>query len=212
MVKSFKTFYVCPKCGYALAEDETIPGDNEVNRQIKNKAHKITTTKKHESLFGQYDCDCHELVQYSMHHVFNTDVAKINFGCDTSDYKTMVSTMYAILYAASDYLNIERRDIKACLSWKVINHIINYSIIIYDDVPGGAGHSRRLVTNDGKMLQEIMRVALNNMKLCECDPSCYNCLRSYDNQKIHEDLDRKLAANFLARLIGDGDVEVVKPN
>lgn len=203
MVKSFNNFYVCPKCGYALAEDETIQGDNDANKKIKNKAHKITTVKKHESLFGQYQCDCQELVRYSMHHVFNTDVAKINFDCDTSDYKTMVSTMYALLYAVCDYLNIERRDIKACLSWKVVNHIINYSIIIYDAVPGGAGHSRRLVTNDGALLLRIMRIALKNMESCKCDPSCYNCLRSYDNQKIHEDLDRKLAAKFLSQFFED---------
>ncbi|HRV29253.1 MAG TPA: DUF1998 domain-containing protein, partial [Spirochaetia bacterium] len=207
MVKSYNNFYVCPKCGYALAEDETITGDAEANKLIKNKAHKIVSAKKHESLFGQYDCDCQELIRYSMHHVFNTDVAKINFGCDTSDYKTMVSTMYAILYAISDYLNIERRDIKACLSWKIVNHTIDYSIIIYDAVPGGAGHSRRLVTNDGIMLQRVLRLALHNMESCSCDPSCYNCLRSYDNQKIHEELDRKLAAKFLSQLIGT--VEVV---
>lgn len=208
MVKSTNNFYICPKCGYAYAEDETIPGDKEANKQIKNRAHKISTTKKHESLFGQYACDCTELIRYSLHHVFNTDVAKINFDCDTSDYKTMISAMYAILYAVSDFLNIERRDISACLSWKVINHRIKYSIIIYDAVPGGAGHSRRLVTEDGKMLQKIFRVAYHNMSNCNCNPSCYNCLRSYENQKIHDDLDRNLAKDFLEKLIGD--VEIVK--
>lgn len=206
MVKSTNNFYVCPKCGYAYAEDETISGDKEANKQIKNRAHKITTTKKHESLFGQYNCDCIELDRYSLHHVFNTDVAKINFDCDTSDYKTMISTMYAILYAVSDHLNIERRDISACLSWNVINHRIKYSIIIYDAVPGGAGHSRRLVTEDGEMLQKIFRVAYHNMSNCNCNPSCYNCLRSYENQKIHDDLDRNLAKDFLGKLIGNVEI------
>lgn len=203
MVKSYNSFYVCPKCGYALSEDENIPGDNEANKKIKNKAHVVTTAKKHESLFGQYDCDCQELHKYSLHHVFNTDVAKLSFGCDTSDYKTMVSTMYALLYAICDYLDIERKDIKACLSWKIVNHKTDYSIIIYDAVPGGAGHSRRLVTSDGKLLSIIFNVAFNNMMNCRCDPSCYNCLRSYDNQKIHDDLDRKLAAEFLYKLLGE---------
>lgn len=207
MVRSYHSFYVCNKCGYAIAEDETIPNDNEANKAMKNKALKIKTKNKHESLFGEYDCDCQELTRYSLHHVFNTDVAKLNFSCDTSDYKTMISTMYAILYAITDYLNIERRDIKACLSPKVINHRLKYSIIIYDNVPGGAGHSRRLVTNDGKLLQKIIEVALNNMESCNCNPSCYNCLRSYENQRIHEDLDRTLAIDFLSKL--NGDVEVV---
>lgn len=207
MVKSTNNFYVCPKCGYAYAEDETIPGDKAANEQIRNKSHIIKTIKRHESLFGHYDCDCTELVRYSLHHVFNTDVAKISFGCDTSDYKTMVSTMYAILYAASDYLDIERKDIKACLSWKVENHRIEYSIIVYDAVPGGAGHSRRLVTKDGKMLQRIFQIAYQNMSNCNCNPSCYNCLRSYENQKIHDDLDRTLARDFLGKFIGE--VEIV---
>lgn len=203
MVKSSNNFYVCPKCGFAYAEDETIPNDYEANKLIKQKAHKITTSGKHDSLFGQYSCDCQELIRYSMHHTFNTDVAKISFGCDTSDYKTMVSAMYAILYAISDELNIERRDIKACLSLKIIKNKIDYSIIIYDAVPGGAGHSRRLVTADGKMLYKIINVALRKMEGCKCEPSCYNCLRSYENQKIHDELDRKLAAEFLKNLIGE---------
>ena len=111
--------------------------------------------------------------------------------------------MYALLYAICDFLDIERKDIKACLSWKIVNHKTDYSIIIYDAVPGGAGHSRRLVTSDGKLLSIIFNVAFNNMMNCMCEPSCYNCLRSYDNQKIHDDLDRKLAAEFLYKLIGE---------
>lgn len=96
----------------------------------------------------------------------------------------------------------------ACHGRKVINHRIKYSVIIYDAVPGGAGHSRRLVTENGEMLQEIFRVAYHNMSNCNCNPSCYNCLRSYENQKIHDDLDRNLAKDFLEKLIGD--VEIVK--
>ena len=69
-------------------------------------------------------------------------------------------------------------------------------------MPGGAGHSRRLVTNDGMTLYHIVELAYKNMQKCSCDPSCYNCLRSYENQKIHDKLDRSLAANFLKQLIG----------
>lgn len=207
MVKSSNNFYVCRKCGFAYAEDETIPNDKEANKSMKNKLHKIDTAKQHESLFGQYNCDSQKLFRYSLHHTFNTDVAKISFDCDTSDYKTMISTMYAILYAISNELNIERKDIKACLSLKLVNNKPSYSIIIYDSVPGGAGHSRRLVTPDGKMLYKIIIVALKNMEKCDCDPSCYNCLRSYENQKIHDQLDRNLAVKFLSQFVGN--VEVV---
>ena len=202
MVKSATSFYVCPLCGYAVAEDEGI-GEKEIEKQMRSGALSVETTKAHESLFGQYNCNSKRLERRSLHHVFNTDVAKITFNCDTSDYKTMISVVFAILNAIAKDLNIERRDIKACLSQKMINGRLQYSVIIYDAVPGGAGHSRRLVTKDGKMLYSIFMSALENMETCNCDPSCYNCLRSYENQKIHDQLDRKLAANFLRQFKGE---------
>ena len=42
-------------------------------------------------------------------------------------------------YAMAKDLNIERRDIKACLSAKLVSGILDLSIVIYDSVPGGAG-------------------------------------------------------------------------
>lgn len=206
LVKSSNSFYVCPVCGFAYASDETISGDNEANKKIKNGAHLIKTVGKHESLFSQSRCSCQELKKYTLHHVFNTDVAKISFQCNTSDYDTMVSTMYSILYAMADTLNIERRDIKACISPKLLGNELSYSIIIYDSVPGGAGHSRRLVTSDGKMLYQIFQAALRRVDTCKCTPSCYSCLRSYDNQKIHDNLDRKKVARFLQQFIGKIDI------
>lgn len=110
--------------------------------------------------------------------------------------------MYAILNAMARDMNIERRDIKACLSAKLVNKELDLSIVIYDAVPGGAGHSRRLVTKDGKTLYNIFMSALKSMNECNCAPSCYNCLRSYENQKIHDSLDRKLAIEFLQQFIG----------
>ncbi len=207
MVKSFNSFYVCPLCGYAVAEDESI-GEKEIEKQMRNNALSVTTIKSHESLFGQYNCNCRKLVKRSLHHEFKTDVAKISFKCNTSDYRTMISVMYAILNAMARNLNIERRDIKACLSAKFINSILDLSIIIYDSVPGGAGHSRRLVTQDGKMLHSIFMSALKSMNECKCEPSCYNCLRSYENQKIHDLLDRKLAIGFLEQF--NGNVESIE--
>lgn len=205
LVKSLNSFYVCPACGFAYASDEN-SGDKKVDKHMRNGAHVIKNFPKHESLYGQSHCSCRELHKYTLHHVFNTDVAKISFKCNTSDYDTMISTTYSILYAMADTLNIERQDIRACLSRKLHDKELSCSIIIYDSVPGGAGHSRRLITNDGKMLYQIFMSALKKVENCQCSPSCYSCLRSYNNQKIHENLDRKKAANFLNQFKGDIEV------
>ena len=89
---------------------------------------------------------------------------------------------------------------------KICDGIMNCSIIIYDSVPGGAGHSRRLTTENGQLLYAIFEKVLHAMQSCDCDPSCYKCLRCYENQKIHDLLDRHLAINFLSQFIGPVEV------
>jgi len=77
---------------------------------------------------------------------------------------------------------------------------MEHKIIIYDGVPGGAGHSRRLVTEEGEVFKSVVKRAINLLESCECSPSCYRCLRNYENQKVHEILDREKALKFLSLL------------
>jgi len=112
----------------------------------------------------------------------------------------MLSVMYALLNSFTNTMSIEKRDMKACLTYKKENGKFEHKIIIYDDVPSGAGHSRRLVTQDGKILQQVIEYAIRLLSECDCEPSCYKCLRSYENQKIHEILNRKKALDFLQKL------------
>ena len=199
VVKSTDFFYVCPKCGYSIASDEASKlSEYEDYRAGVSRIEKYKNG--HKNPFGKGKCSNTSLTKYCLHHEFKTDVAKISFGCDTSDQATMLSVMYALLNSFANELDIERRDIKACLTYKRTVGKMEHKIIIYDAVPGGAGHSRRLVTEDGEILKAIIKRAITLLKTCECSPSCYRCLRNYENQKIHEILDREKALNFLTRL------------
>lgn len=200
VVKSTEFFYVCPKCGYSIASDEA-----SKLSEYEDYKFGVTRIEKntvgHKNPFGRGKCSNTSLIKYSLHHEFKTDAAKISFGCDTSNYSTMLSVMYALLNSFANELNIERRDIKACLTFKITGGRMEHKIIIYDAVPGGAGHSRRLVTKDGYILKAVIERAINLLDTCKCSPSCYRCLRNYENQKIHEILDRENALNFLKQLV-----------
>lgn len=199
-MKSTSNFYVCNSCGYTIAEDE-----ESTLKKISNyrpMAFKLTGIPPHLTPFGKATCNSDRLEKYSLHHVFNTDVAKIGFSCDTSDKDTMLSVMFALLNSFTNLLTIEKRDVKACLTYKKVDGIMEHKIIIYDAVPGGAGHSRRLATTDGQILHSVFEQALMLLKSCNCDPSCYKCLRNYENQKIHENLNRMKAIIFLEGLLG----------
>lgn len=54
-----------------------------------------------------------------------------------------------------------------------------------------------MVTDDGKAFQKVILATIHILEECECDTSCYHCLRNYYNQKIHDVLNRKLALQFL---------------
>ena len=69
---------------------------------------------------------------------------------------------------------------------------------MYDTVPGGAGHARRIA----KAIPDVIDAALGRMDACTCGPetSCYGCLRSYSNQLFHDDLSRGGAQTLLRGL------------
>lgn len=58
-------------------------------------------------------------------------------------------------------------------------------------------------------LDQVLAAALSRVSTCECGPetSCYGCLRSYQNQRDHDDLSRGAAHQLLTRLLhGTGEV------
>lgn len=179
-------YKVCAVCGYAV------------------DSRKGEIPLKHENMRG-YPCLNKEGkgIEYRLSHDFKTDVAKLTFAtAQAQDYDTMLSVLYALLEGLSQEMGIERTDIKGCLFRTAAEGTMVYSVILYDAVAGGAGHVRRIATEDGASLQSVLKRALSIVDRCGCDSSCYHCLRNYYNQKIHDNLDRKKAAVFLEQWIG----------
>ena len=63
---------------------------------------------------------------------------------------------------------------------------------MYDDVPGGAGHVKRIAAGPDA-LRSMLQSALGRLEACECGgdeglASCYGCLRNYRNQFCHDEL------------------------
>ena len=195
MVVCNDDFYVCPHCGYAesTAENRENAGFN---------SHQRTLEKKHITPWGK-TCEV-ALIKNKLCHVFKTDVVRLIFSTpQAGNQEVMLSVMYALLEALSSVLDIERNDIKGCLHKVVYDNKLIYSIVLYDAVAGGAGHVRRLVTEDGSRFRQVVDRAISITKDCNCSPSCYNCLRNYYNQKIHDILNRKYAYDFLENYAGE---------
>lgn len=200
MVVCNDDFYVCPHCGYAESTTENL-------EEAGFNSHQKTLEKKHITPWGKA-CEI-KLIKNKLCHVFKTDVVRLVFATPQAGKQTvMLSVMYALLEALSSVLDIERNDIKGCLHKVVYNNYLIYSIVLYDAVAGGAGHVRRLVTEDGDKFRQVVKKAIAITKECNCSPSCYSCLRNYYNQKIHDKLNRKYAYDFLENY--SGELESIK--
>ena len=192
LVMNKSKFYMCPVCGYS----EIINGGNVIPQR----------TKKHNN-HRAYECGNQELEEIRLGHKFRTDVARLtipalNMNVDDAHSKAL-SFMYAFLEGISNALEIDRNDIDGVLEMNRAED--SFDVLIYDNVPGGAGHVKRLL--DGEAIHKVLKAALKKVsqECCDENTSCYNCLRNYYNQSYHGRLKRKYAKEYIELLLDDND-------
>lgn len=177
-------FYVCKSCGYGTIEKYPSSHANSENRQCK----------------GFFD-------RVALGYDFETDIVEINFLNTFHDISIedgfWESIMYAIIEGVSLALEIDRNDIDGTL---YVTTGENKSIILFDTVPGGAGHVKRLLEEEQLIIS--LKDSFDIVKNCDCggekrDTSCYSCLRNYRNQYCHEKMKRKYAIDGLKILMNE---------
>jgi hypothetical protein len=173
-------FYVCEHCGAGF------------RRRKKN----------HKTPYGQ---ECHgRLDPVSLGHEFVTDVLKLQFHPkyegDIEPGWFAYSLAYALVEGAAEVLAVPSIDLNATVAGSEEYPIP--PIILYDNVPGGAGLVARLQEDD--VLRECLEITENIASKCTgCgeSSSCYACLRNYRNQFAHQHLQRGPVAHYLEALL-----------
>ena len=188
LVLNRSKFYMCPVCGYSDI--------------VKGRVQTPNTFKEHKN-YRQYTCDCTEQELLRLGHRFKTDVARFTIPMLSSSadkgLDRALSFMYAFLEGISNGMGIERNDINGVLELNLEEQ--SYDMLIYDNVPGGAGHVKRLV--DKASIVTVLKAALDKVsqECCDENTSCYNCLRNYYNQSHHNKLRRIYAKEYIKSLL-----------
>lgn len=181
-------FYMCPICGYSDIV-KIWKGSPKIKKKHKN--------------FRQFDCHCEELDYLHLGHRFRTDIARFTIPILNSNDKLghprALSFLYSFLEGVSIALEIAREDIDGVLEMNL--DCESYDILLYDNVPGGAGHVKRLFSKDA--IVDSLKAGLEKIsrECCDENTSCYNCLRNYYNQSHHKKLQRKLAIDVIEQLL-----------
>lgn len=173
-------FYICQRCGAGFRGRED----------------------SHKDFMGQ-ECSG-SLVRVSLAHEFVTDVIEIFFDpAPTSQGETVwfgYSLAFALLEAGAEVLEVPSGDLNVTTAHAAAGTVP--PIILYDNVPGGAGLVARL--EDERLLRECLGAALERVSgRCGCSDmtSCYGCLRSYRNQFAHQYLQRGPVRDYLSKLL-----------
>lgn len=187
-------FRICSRCGWGEPLVPLTPG----RRQKRDLAHKDPRTGR----------DCTGMLQTNhLGHEFITDVLEVRFtGAlvpaldNTDDLGFWYSVLYALLEGASETLGIPRDDLDGTLYAYEGGRAP--ALVLYDNVPGGAGHVRRVADR----LHDVLHEAWDRVARCECgeETSCYECLRNFYNQWCHDDLRRGPARDFFAAVMQQG--------
>jgi hypothetical protein len=74
---------------------------------------------------------------------------------------------------------------------------VRRDLVLYDRVPGGAGYMRKATVQ----LEAILAASRALVDGCQCEKSCYKCLRFYENQFEHKLLDKSLIQPYLDHLL-----------
>lgn len=201
-------FHICPMCGYGQAVPASdVQSQTPVVGGRRKRATRPRQTIKHKNPRNGRDCPADNLMQRRLGHSFITDVLEIRLNGllpmqypiqSVQDDKDLWFTLlYALLEGASRTLNIRRDDLNGTVYYYNMN--LPPALVLYDDVPGGAGHVRRI----NKALPDVFRTAYQHVNTCECGPetACHQCLWNFYNQPLHDKLARGLAVDFLQKVL-----------
>jgi hypothetical protein len=186
-------FYVCESCGYT---------------ELDEKDYASIRLQPHKRSSG-YPCGSKRLKRYSLGYRFLTDVVQIRFHSPSlyaDQYDAAFSVMTAILHGMCVSKNIDERDVSGCLQYYYDESIARgcYAVVFFDHTPGGSGYVRSL--NEPEALVNILQETLMLMESCTCggaegDSSCYGCLRSFYNQRHHDQMKRSDVIRFLQQVL-----------
>ncbi len=175
-------FRLCERCGYG----RPVPTSRGPRRRRSEPAH--------DSPWGAKKCSG-PLSHAQLSTDFLTDIFEVMIS-DPYDIDSMRSALYALLEGAGK-LGIKRDEIDGTIHARSRDR---QSLVLYDVVPGGAGHALRI----HEAFEAVVRAAVERVASCDCglDTSCYGCLRGYGNQFWHDSISRRGALAVLRPLLG----------
>jgi hypothetical protein len=179
----FRGFKICRKCGRWFERTPKPP---------------------HETPWGSR-CSG-PMIDLHLAHELVTDILQLRFNrCKPpapklENKELWFSFQSAFLNGCCDALGIDVNDLGVTFNgWQEGAWI--GELVIYDRVPGGAGHIERIVDNLTVVLRKTLRRVEDCKGCSDVEASCYACLRTYSNQWYWSLLKRAPVIHWLSAVL-----------
>lgn len=118
----------------------------------------------------------------------------------------------ALRVAAANKLDVSAGEMRVGVQPYLLDEVLTHRVFLADALENGAGYARYL--SDPEVLRDVIRtIRLDGSRnweaephQSECDQSCPDCLRSYDNRRLHSLLDWRLALD-VAELASNDELD-----
>lgn len=181
-------FAICLRCGYA--ESEVAPG-HEMKKLPKRFDRHAPISSPDERRTCLRDDDPASVMR---NHILaareTTDILLMDFtGClrDRAADPLITTLAWAFRNAGARLLELDPREL-GVLAVPTGPKGTTRGFVIYDNVPGGAGHVRELLDQGKEWIHEAYKVLwVNEAHDQRCESGCLDCLLSFDTQTQLED-------------------------
>ncbi len=202
-------FAICLKCGYTDSE-----ADGSGVPSLSFQRHSaLMETNPYKKCWK--DNEQPVITNRTLAAKERTDILLIDFfGCLPSyaSYEPLIWTLaYALQIAGAKLLELDSREIGVlCAPSGQFGRSLG--AVLYDNVPGGAGHVRELLSFGREWLLETEKTLWVNEKHNEyCKTACLDCLLTFDGQEAVDKglLKRKIAYDVLHAILHGEQLPII---
>ena len=158
--------------------------------------------KSHKSLNNRKVLCGGNAESYHLGYRFQTDVLILNFEQIPDEHREseefFASLKSALIQATASVVSAADDEIDGFVRTVMkADESPRRELVLFDDASGGSGYVRKASGN----LREVVAAARALLDNCHCDKSCYRCLRTYENQFEHRQLDKRIIVRYLDQLL-----------
>jgi ATP-dependent helicase YprA (DUF1998 family)/very-short-patch-repair endonuclease len=189
-------FHMCPVCGELRPEPQPAR-QNERGRRPRNRDPRANRDPHDERCGGT-------AVHIAIGHQTRADTLRLIVpglsGLEDEGVEWAWSLAWAVVHGAIRLFDLDEDDLEPRVLTRKEGHTEEVLEIIWvDTVLGGSGILREIVTK----FSQVAAAALAHLRDHDCPSSCYRCLRTYRNQRVHMLLNWRLVTPQLTCAQGD---------